>query len=146
MLAGDPHGLVAVRSLDDRRKHWFSDRFLSEFGTSAPQAQASANRDLQASRKSESLGRRRELASLGLNTIARLLAGSEPYRVRWALQHIPYPVAKRIRSIMSTSPSTSHAIRRLESAVLRSAWTRLSLENRLSVGHPEETMGPDHAR
>ncbi len=91
------------------------------------------------------MGRRRRLASLGLSTIARLLAGCEPYRVRWSLQHVPYPVAKRIRSIMSVAPTVSDQVRHLEIAVLKAAWTRLTLENRLSVRYPEETMRPDHA-
>ncbi len=107
--------------------------------------EAWAQRDRQGSRGTERPGRRRRLASLGLSTIARLLAGCEPYRVRWSLQHVPYPVAKRVRSIMSVAPTMSDQVRRLESAVLKAAWTRLKLENRLSVRHPDETMRPDHA-
>ena len=35
--------------------------------------------------------------TLGLLTPARLLTVVEPFRVRWTLQHLPYPVAKAIR-------------------------------------------------
>ena len=65
--------------------------------------------------------------------------------MRWALQHVPYPIAKRIRSIMSASPSMSQQVMRLESVVLKTAWTRLTLENRLSIRFPDETMRFDHA-
>jgi hypothetical protein len=145
VLAGDPQGIVAGRYLDGQCERWFHEQFSNQFGTAEGQVRAWANRDLQGSRGTEGLGRRRRLASLGLNTIARLLTGCEPYRVRWALQHVPYPVAKRIRSIMSASSSVSLQVRRLERAVLKTAWTRLTLQNRLSVRHPDETMRPDHA-
>ena len=98
---------------------------------------------------------RRFLATLGLNTLARLLAGCEPYRVRWALQHLPYPIAKRIRSLM---PSTSQGdwrttILSLEAAVLEGRpWHRLDLERgmpgRIPMRAPEDRAsraepGPD---
>ena len=145
VLAGDPDGIVASRPLDGERKQWFRDLFANQFGPGEARPRAWAQRDRQGSRGTEGLGRRRRLASLGLSTIARLLAGCEPYRVRWSLQHVPYPVAKRIRSIMSLAPIVSDQVRRLEIAVLKAAWTRLTLENRLSVRHPDETMRPDHA-
>src|SRR5262245_61776592 len=44
-------------------------------------------------------GRRSE-ASVGLLTLARLLDAEEPFRVRWALQHVPYTLAKSVRSLM----------------------------------------------
>jgi hypothetical protein len=144
-LAGDPDGSVAGRPLDGQRKRWFHDWFSAQFGPGEARPQAWAQRDLQGSRGTEGPGRRLRLASLGLSTIARLLAGCEPYRVRWSLQHVPYPVAKRIRSIMSVAPTVSDQVRHLEIAVLKAAWTRLTLENRLSVRYPEETMRPDHA-
>ena len=145
VLAGDSDGTVASRPLDGERQRWFHDRFSNQFGPGEARLQAWAQRDLPGSRGTEGLARRRRLASLGLSTIARLLAGYEPYRVRWSLQHVPYPVAKRIRSIMSVAPTVSDQVRRLESAVLEAAWTRLTLENRLSVRHPDQTMRPDHA-
>lgn len=145
VLAGDPQGILAGRCLDGQSERWVHEQFSNQTGTAEGQARAWANCDLQASRGTDALGRRRRLASLGLNTIARLLTGCEPYRVRWALQHVPYPVAKRIRLVMSASRSVSQEVRRLESAVLKTAWTRLILHNRLSVRHPDETMRPDHA-
>ncbi|HEV3121223.1 MAG TPA: hypothetical protein VGY53_04945, partial [Isosphaeraceae bacterium] len=42
----------------------------------------------------------RIVSRLGLITVARLLTVHEPHRVRWALQHIPYSVAKQVRSRM----------------------------------------------
>jgi hypothetical protein len=144
-LAGDPDGIVTGRPLDGQRKQWFDDRFSNQFGPGEARPHAWALRDLQGMRETEGPGRRRRLASLGLRTIARLLAGCEPYRVRWSLQHVPYPVAKRIRSIMSLAPSVSDQVRHLEIAVLNAAWTRLALENRLPLRYPEETVRPDHA-
>jgi len=144
-LAGDPEGIAADRPLDGQRTRWLHDRFSNQFGPGEARPQAWALRDLQGARGTEGMGRRRRLASLGLSTIARLLAGCEPYRVRWALQHVPYPVAKRIRSIMTVSRTVSDQVQHLEIEVLKAAWTRLTLEHRLSVRYPDETMRPDHA-
>lgn len=47
---------------------------------------------------------RRGLADLGLLTIGRLLAAAEPFRARWASQHLSYPVAKRVRSGLGLGP------------------------------------------
>lgn len=41
---------------------------------------------------------RRSVARLGLVTIGRLLTRVDPLRVRWTLQHLPYPIAKIIRA------------------------------------------------
>lgn len=38
------------------------------------------------------------LQKLGLVTFARLLAELDPHRLRWVLQHLPYPVARFLRS------------------------------------------------
>ena len=35
-------------------------------------------------------------ARLGLVSVGRLLAAVEPHRSRWALQHLPYEIAKAI--------------------------------------------------
>ncbi len=45
-------------------------------------------------------GKPQDLQSLGLVTVARLLASVDPHRARWALQHIPYNLAKFLRSRM----------------------------------------------
>ncbi len=147
LLAGDPQG-ICLRPGTGRPAHCagITINFSNLFGAKVEKAQAWANRDLDGLSGTDGQGRRRRLATLGLYTIARLLAGCEPYRVRWALQHVPYPVAKRIRSIMSAAPPMNQQVRRLEGLVLKTAWTRLTLENRLSVRHPDEAMRPDHAR
>jgi hypothetical protein len=77
------------------------------------------------------LPERRRAARIGLVTVARLLAACEPFRVRWALQHWPYPVAKLIRSLMLPNEGRSAALQRGESLVLKLAWDRLNLEGRL---------------
>ncbi|CAN5711474.1 hypothetical protein BH23PLA1_BH23PLA1_17390 [soil metagenome] len=40
---------------------------------------------------------RRDPARLGLLTFGRLLTTVEPFRARWALQHLPYPIARQTR-------------------------------------------------
>jgi hypothetical protein len=60
---------------------------------------------------------------LGLVTFGRLLARVEPYRARWALQHLPYPVARRIRPAIKDL-GAEHAV--WEGAILRVAWERLA--------------------
>ncbi len=45
-------------------------------------------------------GKAQDLQSLGLVTVARLLASADPHRTRWALQHVPYNLAKFLRSRM----------------------------------------------
>jgi hypothetical protein len=45
-------------------------------------------------------GKPQDLQSLGLVTVARLLASADPHRTRWALQHVPYNLAKFLRSRM----------------------------------------------
>jgi hypothetical protein len=69
--------------------------------------------------------RQRGWGRLGLVTFGRLLAQVEPYRARWALQHLPYAVARRIRPAIKDMGG-SHAV--WEGAVLRVAWERLAAE------------------
>lgn len=45
-------------------------------------------------------GKPQDLQTLGLVTVARLLATADPHRTRWALQHVPYNLAKFLRSRM----------------------------------------------
>lgn len=56
--------------------------------------------DLQTSRER---GPRRlsGLTRLGLVSLSRLLAFAEPFRARWALQHLPYDLARMIRGLMN---------------------------------------------
>ncbi len=145
VLAGDPDGLVIGKGVDDQRKRFFHEEFSTLLGPGEERARTWANRDIQESRGIDQPGIRRRLASLGLSTIARLLTGCEPYRVRWALQHVPYPVAKRIRALMSPASGLNEQVQHLEGVILRTAWTRLVLEHRLALEHPDQTMRPDHA-
>jgi hypothetical protein len=46
----------------------------------------------------------RDLARIGLLTLGRLLATADATRARWALQHLPYPVARRLRAILLQPP------------------------------------------
>jgi hypothetical protein len=83
------------------------------------------------------LPRRLHAARLGLFTLARLLADSEPFRLRWALQHWPYPIVKLTRSLMSDASSRTPGVLRGESQLLKSAWERLRLEGRLTEPWPD---------
>lgn len=77
----------------------------------------------------EAEGRHR-LAALGLVTLGRLLARGEPHRVRWALQHVPYPVAKRLRLAASRPQASVRQVLDLERRVLDAALARLADEGR----------------
>ena len=82
------------------------------------------------------LPRRHHAARIGLLTLARLLADLEPFRLRWALQHWPYPIVKLTRSLMSSTKRTP-AILAGETELLKTAWERLTLEGRLETRWPE---------
>jgi hypothetical protein len=85
-------------------------------------------------------------ARLGLLTFSRLLADFEPFRLRWALQHWPYPIAKLIRALLPGTATVSGALRRAESLVLQTAWDRLALEGRITIAWPDshdEKTGAD---
>jgi len=70
-------------------------------------------------------------ARLGLTTLARLLATADPYRVRWALQHIPYATAKALRTLMGPPGRRNPMLARWETDVLRAGWLELLRESRL---------------
>jgi hypothetical protein len=76
--------------------------------------------------------RRHHAARIGLGTLARLLADCEPFRVRWALQHWPYPITKLVRFLIDAS-NRSHSLLQSESLVLQTARERLTLEGRLAA-------------
>jgi hypothetical protein len=86
-----------------------------------------------AGRDVESIDRqgRHVFTRLGWLSVARLLATAEPFRVRWALQHLPYPVAKFTRTLIPPAARPNSGWLRWEDAVLRAAWTRLQAEDRL---------------
>jgi hypothetical protein len=71
-----------------------------------------------------------EWPALGLTTIGRLLAVVDSYRVRWAIQHLPYAVAKFTRSRMSLKHPlvSAQALVTWEGRALRLAWDRLREE------------------
>jgi hypothetical protein len=70
----------------------------------------------------------RRWARLGLVTFGRLLARAEPYRTRWALQHLPYGVARTVRRSIKDCGGKVAA---WESVILRHARERLIVEGRL---------------
>jgi hypothetical protein len=76
----------------------------------------------------------RPVEAAGMASIARQLATAEPHRVRWALQHLPYPTARTLRSLMGPAGRKSPMLARWESELLRAAWVRLHEEGRLSEG------------
>jgi len=77
--------------------------------------------------------RRRAHSRLGLVTFGRLLASAEPHRARWATQHVPYQVARRMR-VKDMEGVPRRALFAWESWVLEAAWARLFSEGRLSHG------------
>ena len=73
------------------------------------------------------------LGSIGLVTFARLLASVETYRVRWALQHLPYKVAKLLRALMARSDGRDAEISSGEHHLLEIAWDHLLVEGRIRI-------------
>jgi hypothetical protein len=96
---------------------------------------AQALRDVQTSR-SFPLPARHCAARIGLVTIARLLTDAEPFRLRWALQHWPYAIAKLIRSLMPPAGSRNAPLVHWETRILKTAWDRLNFEGRLRTPWP----------
>jgi hypothetical protein len=86
-----------------------------------------ANRDVAALGPTEP----RAVARAGMTSFARLLLAPEPYRVRWALQHLPYATARSLRNMMGTDGRKSPLLVRWETEVLRSSWDLLHDEGRL---------------
>jgi hypothetical protein len=113
------------------RAEWFRDRLAF----AGPEFGAVARHDVK-SFQAAKLSRRRRTARLGLLTIARLLTECEPFRVRWALQHWPYTIAKLTRSLMTVDAKRSSVVAQVESQVLKTAWDRLNLEERLRMAWP----------
>ena len=81
--------------------------------------------------------RRRGHSRLGLLTFGRLIASVEAHRARWASQHVPYPIAKRLRN-RGTTTLPQKALRTWESWVLDAASARLLAEGRVSIGQGGE--------
>ncbi len=120
-----------MRPSSRAREEWLRDRLAF----AGPEFGAVARHDVHASRTMK-LPRRRRIARLGLLTIARLLGDCEPFRVRWALQHWPYTIAKLTRSLMTLESKRSPVVSHVEAEVLKTAWDRLNLEGRLRKPWP----------
>jgi hypothetical protein len=84
-------------------------------------------------------GKKDDLQKLGLVTLSRLLAVVEPQRTRWVLQHVPYHVAKFMRS--RTGLKTPHIagaeLVEWEQSLFDAAWDRLHAEGRLPASPPQ---------
>ena len=109
ILAGEPLGGHAGAS-ERVRREWLTGRLAN----ADADLRTLARRDVETSRSSR-LPPRHQAARIGLATIARLLADSEQFRLRWALQHWPYPIAKLIRSLIppaANRPAVAHRIRK----------------------------------
>lgn len=83
--------------------------------------------------------RRRKFAAVGLISVARLLKGCDAHRARWAVQHLPYSIAKRLGELgASDRPGTTglplRAIRAWEAWNFEAAWGRLLSEGRIGPG------------
>jgi hypothetical protein len=98
--------------------------------------QHQARRDVQSVAASK-IPPRFHAARLGVLTFARLLADFEPFRLRWALQHWPYPIAKLIRSLLVDASKHPPALVRGESLVLRTAWDLVTLDGRITLAWPD---------
>jgi hypothetical protein len=131
ILAAKKPGKGRTPESESERDEWFRGRLGtidSEFGVRA-------GTDVHSIAQTK-LPRRVHAARIGLFTVARLLADCEPFRLRWALEHWPYPIVKLTRSLMSDASSRTPVILRGEAQLLKSAWERLTLEGRLAEPWP----------
>ncbi len=71
---------------------------------------------------------RHALAGLGLTTLGRLLGQADPHRLRWALQHRPYSIAKRLRVAASQPQAMVKAVIAWEGRFLDLALERLDFD------------------
>jgi hypothetical protein len=126
LLAGRGSDQEPLPGVGQARVDWFAER-LSAAG---PEIRAQSRRDIKSSARAR-VPSRHKSAWLGAVTLARLLADCEPFRVRWALQHWPYTIAKLLRTLMPPAPKRVAALSQGESLILKTAWDRLNLEDRL---------------
>jgi hypothetical protein len=146
-LAGGPPG-SRPGSPTARRIARMQDHLQAQEGGLAAFA-ADAAGDVEAARASRIPARHRA-ARIGLTTIASLLAVVEPHRTRWALQHLPYPTAKLLRSLMASAIANDDALRQREACLLQTsiacldndleAQSRLESESEVA---PESASGPE---
>lgn len=99
------------------------------FATIDPQFKSQAQLDLVHFRQVD----QDKLGSIGLLTFARLLEASEPYRMRWALQHLPYSVAKLLRARMSRTKPSDPTLVSWETQLLQFVWDRLREDGRIAA-------------
>ena len=132
ILAAGLEPLTAAGPAVQARSEWLVGRLKSLDA----RAQEWARREVQTFVRA-GFSPRRQLALMGLATLARLLADCDPFRTRWTLQHLPYPIAKRIRSLMPGPQRRSSGVSSLESLLLKTAWERLNLEHRITLEHPD---------
>ncbi len=83
-----------------------------------PDLSAVARHDARSVAPSAKLPARHRAARVGLLTFARLLGECEPFRVRWALQHWPYPIAKLTRSLIPPAAKRSEVVIQAETEIL----------------------------
>ena len=121
------------------RAEWLHERLSG----ASPEFQTLARSDVQ-SLAGLKLPKRRLAARLGLLSLARLLADFEPFRLRWALQHWPYPVVKQTRSLMSGAAKRTPGEFAGETELLKTAWERLRLEGRLQESYREPGDGGEN--
>ena len=71
------------------------------------------------------------VARLGLVTLGRLLSTVDPHRWRWAIQHVPYHIARGLRPHMTLDEPGRHRTELLdwEARILQAARDRLALES-----------------
>jgi hypothetical protein len=97
--------------------------------TAGPEFAVIASHDIRSTSAAlAKLPPRRRPARIGLLSIARLLADAEPFRVRWALQHWPYEIAKLVRPLMPPAAKRSSVMMQVEAEILKTARDRLNLE------------------
>jgi hypothetical protein len=127
-LAGD-----APARLRSRLRYLFV-AFQRGWGQASPTLRSWARNDYLHFMEGRTRKQDQPWCRLGLITLGRLLAGVEPYRARWALQHLPYAIARMIRPAIK-DPGTTVAAS--EAQVLRTAWNRLAVEGRIPLS-PQE--------
>jgi hypothetical protein len=67
----------------------------------------------------------------GIVSFARQLNTAEPFRARWALQHVPYSTAQALRAMMGPPGRKAPMLARWESGLLAAAWRGLHCEGRI---------------
>lgn len=114
-----PAGLTSLGLSDEDSERAL--RLLNHLKTSDPRLEELAARDVTTA-LAVSSGTSAVLR-LGLTTVARLLPTADPYRARWALQHVPYTTARTVRSLASPPGRRFPVLTMLETSLVRAAWS-----------------------